>query len=201
MSVPSSLMMIERRRRKAQKVLARHKRGSRRYAKQRARLARLQARAARIRRDWLHRASTDIVARFGVVVIEALSIRNMTASARGTVEEPGRNVRAKAGLNRSILAQGWYAFEAMLAYKLEARGGMLVKVPAAYTSQTCSACGSVDAISRESQAAFVCVTCGYREHADVNAAINILRRNTASKLVESAHQRLREARTGRAVAA
>jgi putative transposase len=201
MSLPGSLEMIERRKRKAQHVLARRKRGSRRYAKQRHRLARLQARAARIRKDWLHRASLDLSSRFGVVAIETLHIGNMTASTRGTVEEPGRNVRAKAGLNRSILAQGWYALEAMLAYKLEERGGRLVKVNPAFTSQTCSACWFVDAKSRESQAAFVCVACGHREHADVNAAVNILRRNTALKLVESSHQRLREARTGRAVSA
>ncbi len=88
----------------------------------------------------------------------------------------------------------------MLAYKLEERGGTLVRVTPAFTSQTCSACGAIDARSRESQAAFECVACGYRAHADVNAAINILRRNTASKLVESSHQRLWEARTGRAAA-
>jgi putative transposase len=201
MSLPRSLERIERRKRKAQRILARRKRGSQRYATQRARLARLQARAARIRKDWLHRASTDIAVRFGVVVVEALKIRNMTASARGSVDEPGRHVRQKAGLNRSILAQGWYALEAMLAYKLEERGGMLIKVDPAFTSQTCSACGAIDARSRESQAAFECVACGHRAHADVNAATNILRRNTASKLVESSHQQLCEARTGRAVAA
>ena len=201
LSLPGSLEMIERRRRKAQRIIARRKRGSRRYVQQRARLARLQARAARIRKDWLHRASTNIADRFGIVVIEALKIKNMTASARGSLEQPGRNVRAKAGLNRSILEQGWHAFEVMLAYKLEERGGTLIKVTPAFTSQTCSACGAIDARSRESQASFDCVHCGYRAHADVNAAINILRRNTAPKLVESSHQRLREARTRRAAAA
>ena len=89
----------------------------------------------------------------------------------------------------------------MLVYKLEERGGTLVRVTPAFTSQTCSACGAIDARSRESQAAFECVACGHRAHADVNAAINILRRNTASMRMEEWHQPSREVRTGRAVAA
>ena len=106
----------------------------------------------RARVDWLHRTSMHIVRRFGLVAVEALNIKNMTASAAGTVAEPGKGVAQKRGLNRSILAQGWGQFERMLAYKLEASGGALIRVPAAYTSQTCAACGVVDSRSRESQA-------------------------------------------------
>jgi putative transposase len=102
----------------------------------------------------------------------------MTESAAGTAEQPGRNVRAKSGLNRSILEQGWFQFETFLSYKLAETGGELVKVDPRNTSRTCNNCGSIDARSRESQARFVCVECGHEAHADVNAAKNILRAGT-----------------------
>ena len=202
LSVPSSLEAIERRRRTAQRVLARKKRGSKRRLRQVRRCARLAARRARIRRDWHHRAALDVSRRFGVIVLEDLKIKSMTASAAGTVVEPGRNVRQKSGLNRSILNQGWFSFETILAYKLEERGGTLLKVNPAYTSQTCSECGAIDSESRESQAAFVCRNCGHRSHADINAAINIrdaglgIRRwNTPSLRVEGGRKAPGEART------
>ncbi|WP_449376132.1 RNA-guided endonuclease InsQ/TnpB family protein, partial [Bosea thiooxidans] len=146
---------------------------------------------------WQHKAALDISRSFGCVVLEDLNIRNMTASARGTIEEPGRMVRQKSGLNRSILNQGWFGFETILAYKLDERGGRLLKVSPAFTSQTCSECGAVESQSRESQAAFVCQHCGFRAHADHNAAINILRRNTASMRMEEGHKPPGEVRTGR----
>jgi len=172
------LSAADRRRRKAQRVLARRKRGSRRYAKQRQRIARLRSREASIRSHCLHVASTDITRRFGAVALEDLNIANMTARARGA------GVRQKAGLNRAILAQGWGAFATMLEYKLEAAGGRLVYVPAAFTSQTCSAGGVVDRRSRKSQAVFACVHCGVEAHADTNAALEIRRRSTALLLAE-----------------
>ncbi|MBR2656086.1 MAG: transposase [Loktanella sp.] len=91
-------------------------------------------------------------------------------------------MRQKAGLNRAIPNQSWFGFETVLAYKLEERGGHLCKVDPHYTSQTCSACEAVDRESRESQAFFCFQTCGFRAHADHNAAINILHRNTASMI-------------------
>jgi putative transposase len=174
---------LERRRRKAQRILARRRRGSRRHAKQRARIARLHGRVARARTHHLHVASTNLARRFGVVALEALDVKAMTVRARD------KGVRQKAGLNRSILAQGWSRFAAMLEYKLEAAGGRLIYVPAAFTSQTCSACGVVDARSRKSQAAFVCVHCGHEAHADTNAALEIRRRSTALLSVEGGHLR------------
>lgn len=101
----------------------------------------------------------------------------------------------KRGLNRSILEQGWGQFERFLAYKLEASGGALIRVPAAYSSQTCQACGAVDHRNRESQAIFRCVHCGHEDHADINAAKEILRRSTSELLVEGARKRPGEART------
>src|SRR5690242_3207626 len=95
---------------------------------------------------------------------------NMTRSAKGTVQNPGRRVRQKAGLNCGILRSGW----GLLVRRLQEKAlGRVEKVSAAFTSQRCSACGHVDARSRESQARFVCTACGYACHADVNAAKNI----------------------------
>lgn len=166
----------ERRLRKAQRKLARRKRGSTRYAKQRARVAALSAKAARIRHHHLHVASRQIADRYGVVALEDLNVAAMTKRGRG-----------KHGLNRSILAQGWTLFASMLDYKLEAAGGRLIYVPAAFTSQTCSACGVVDRASRKSQAVFACVHCGHQAHADTNAALEIRRRSTALLPVEGGH--------------
>lgn len=167
------LTRLERQRHRAQRTLCRRKRGSYRREKQRRRVSRIAAKIGRIRNHWQHVASTDIARRFGRVVLEDLNTAGMTAKGRG-----------KHGLNRSILAQGWYAFAAKVAYKLEERGGSLELVNPAYSSQTCSDCGTVDSRSRESQASFVCVECGFRANADHNAAIIILRRSTASMPVE-----------------
>ena len=171
--------VLERRRKQAQRVLARRKRGSARHQKQRKAVARIASKIARVRSHHLHVASTGIARRFGVVALENLNVRGMTTSAKGTVEQPGRLVAQKRGLNRSILAQGWSIFASQLDYKLEAAGGRLVFVPAAFTSQTCAECGVVDARSRKSQAVFECVACGHRDHADTNAARNIMRGSTA----------------------
>ncbi|HEY6785865.1 MAG TPA: transposase, partial [Trebonia sp.] len=133
-------------------------------------VARLKAREAARRKDWAEKASTGLARRFDVIRVEALNIRAMTRSARGTAAEPGRNVAAKAGLNRGIARSGW----GLLVRRTEDKApGRVEKVPPAYTSQRCSACGHVAAESRESQAAFRCVACGYACNADVNAARNI----------------------------
>jgi transposase len=105
-----------------------------------------------------------------VIRVEDLKIRNMTRSPKGTITEPGRNVRAKAGLNRSILASGW----GLLVRRLEEKApGRVEKINPAFTSQRCSACGHIAAGNRESQALFCCMACGYTSNADVNAAKNI----------------------------
>ncbi|MBB4272947.1 RNA-guided endonuclease InsQ/TnpB family protein [Rhizobium mongolense] len=175
--MPAGLAEIERRKRRAQRVLARRKRGSRRHAK-------APAAALQPCRPALP-ASGRIGGTRPILIspvasqrsLEDLATRNMTRSARKTVDAPGT-------LNRAILAQGWHGFETVLAYKLEERGGYRCKVDPRHTSQSCSACGAVDRESREGQASFRCCQCGLRAHADHNAAINILRRNTASMIVE-----------------
>ena len=110
-----------------------------------------------------------------MVCIEDLKIVNMSKSAAGTVETPGRNVKAKSGLNKSILDQGWGEFRRQLEYKQVWLGGDVLAVPARNTSRTCPACGHVSAENRKTQSKFECVECGYAENADLNAAINILR--------------------------
>jgi len=107
-------------------------------------------------------------------VLEDLSVRSMSRSARRTVNDPGRNVRAKAGLNKSILDQGWAEFRRQLEYKQTWRGGMVVAVDPRDTSRTCPCCGHVSAENRKTQAVFRCVRCGHAADADVNAARNIL---------------------------
>ena len=98
----------------------------------------------------------------------------MSKSAQGTLENPGRNVKAKSGLNRSILDQGWFEFRRQLEYKQTWNGGMVVAVPAQNTSRRCSACGHISDHNRRSQAQFTCTNCGFEINADVNAARNIL---------------------------
>jgi putative transposase len=155
---------------KLERRLAKAKRGSNRRARVKAMLARLRAREADRRRDWAEQTSTRLARDFDLICVEDLKIRNMTRSARGTRDKPGTNVAAKAGLNKAILASGW----GLLVKRLEEKApGRVEKVQAAYTSQRCSACGHVDAKSRESQAHFTCTACGYACNADVNAARNI----------------------------
>ena len=157
-----------------QRKLARKKRGSENWKKQRKKIGKLHHTIANVRSDFLHKLSTDISKNHAKVHVEGLQIRNMSASAKGTVEEPGRNVKAKSGLNKSILDQGWYEFRRQLDYKLLWRGGMLVEVNPRHTSQCCSSCGYTAKEYRVSQEVFRCQTCGHEENADVNAAKNIL---------------------------
>jgi len=180
--LPVSISKLDQQHRRAQRAASRRKRGSRRYAKAMKRAAAIKSKAARVRAHWQHEVTTGIARRFGVVAVEKLKTRNMTRSAKGTIAKPGRNVAQKRGLNRSILNVGWFGLEAKLAYKLAERGGLLVRVDPAYTSQTCSDCGAVDSRGRESQASFVCPHCGFRANADLNAAINIERRGNAPLL-------------------
>jgi putative transposase len=159
-----------------QQSVSRKKRGSANRKKAVARLNACHGRIATIRRDFLHQATTKLLADHALIAIEDLSVKSMTASAAGTVEAPGRNVKAKAGLNRTILRNGWSMARQMLEYKAAWSGVMLVAVPPAYTSQECSVCGHVAADNRKTQSVFSCVDCGHSENADRNAAKVILRR-------------------------
>jgi transposase len=153
-----------------QRKLARAKRGSNRRARVKHAIAKLRAHENDARKDWAEKLSTSLARRFDIIRIEDLRVQDMTRSAKGTVDNPGRHVSAKAGLNRSILASGW----GILVRRLEQKAiGRVEKINPAFTSLRCSACGHVAGENRKSQAVFTCTACHYSCHADVNAAKNI----------------------------
>lgn len=154
-----------------QRRLARAERGSHRRARTKLAIAKLRARETDRRKDWVEKATTDVARRFDTIRIEALDVRAMTRAARGTIERPGVRVAQKRGLDRSIRQSGW----GLLAVRLQHKAyGRVEQVPAAYTSQRCSACGHVAPGNRKSQAVFECEACTAGAcNADVNAARNI----------------------------
>ncbi|WP_201480410.1 RNA-guided endonuclease InsQ/TnpB family protein [Escherichia coli] len=157
-----------------QRQLSRKVKFSNNWQKQKCKIQRLHSCIANIRRDYLHKVTTTVSKNHAMIVIEDLKVSNMSKSAAGTVSQPGRNVRAKSGLNRSILDQGWYEMRRQLEYKQLWRGGQVLAVPPAYTSQRCACCGHTAKENRLSQSKFVCQACGYTANADVNGARNIL---------------------------
>jgi len=178
---PRHAAVYERRVRKAQRAMARKRaakpRGtvpSSRYRRAREQYAAAQRQLATSRSGFLHRETARLAARYALVAIEDLQTGNMTRSAKGTVEAPGSRVRQKAGLNRVILDAGFGELARMLEYKARRSGADLIKVAAAYTSQTCHQCGHTAKENRETQAAFRCVQCGHTANADTNAARNVL---------------------------
>ena len=170
----NSFRQHEKRLGQLQRQLSRKKRFSSNWKKQRRKIALLHQKIANIRRDFQHKLSTHLCKNHAMIVVEALNIKNMSQSASGDVENPGRQVAAKSGLNKSILDQGWYEFRRQLDYKSNWRGGLVVEVNPQYTSQRCSNCQYIDAQNRQTQEKFVCLKCHNEMNADVNAAKNIL---------------------------
>jgi len=156
-----------------QRKMARQLKGSHRWLRTQHRIAVLAYRAAQRRADFVHQTARRLAREHGVVVVEKLRVKSMTRSARGTVEQPGKRVKQKAGLNRAILDKGWAGFYHRLAVVCPSEGSELRVVAAAYTSTRCRQCGHTDPSNRESQAVFRCRACGWREHADIHAAKNI----------------------------
>ena len=150
----------------AQRTVSRRKKGSKNREKAKVRVARIHRKVRRQRDHFLHVQSAQLAKSHSVVVLENLNVAGM--------------IRGRCA--RSIADAGWSRFADMLRYKLAWSGGTLVEVPAAYSSQMCSACGCVDAESRRSQAVFRCTSCGYRDHADLNAAKILLARAIRSGL-------------------
>jgi len=173
-SFPIATTAEDRRLRWLQRQASRRLKGSKRRRRAIVAVARLRRHLANRRRDSAHKLSTRLATTHAAIVIEDLNLRRMTASAAGTMEEPGRNVRSKSGLNRRLLAQGLSDFRRMLSYKCERSGARLVAVDPAFTSQTCSQCKHCAPGNRKSQAVFQCAACGYETNADHNAALNIL---------------------------
>ncbi|MFZ4625757.1 MAG: RNA-guided endonuclease InsQ/TnpB family protein [Rhodoferax sp.] len=172
----SSFKKHEVRLRKAQRKMSRKKKFSKNWHKAKRKIQKIHTRISNARKDFLHKASTEISKNHAMVAVEDLQVGNMSKSSKGIVEAPGKNVAAKSGLNKAILDQGWFEFRRQLEYKLHWNGGILIPVPAHYTSQTCPVCYHVAKENRQTQAKFECVDCGHEENADVVGAMNILAR-------------------------
>jgi putative transposase len=170
----ASFRKHEQRLAKHQRRMARKVKGSSNWKKAKSRIQRIHARIADARADFLHKASNSISKNHAMIAVEDLKVRNMTKSASGTVAAPGRNVRAKSGLNRSILDQGWGEFRRQLEYKTAWRGGYFVAVDPKNTSRTCPCCGHISAGNRKTQALFACIRCGHEANADHVGALNVL---------------------------
>ena len=143
------------------------------YLKTLAQLRRVEQKHQDSMRSYQHRLSHRLVTDHQIICIEDTATANMTRSAKGTAEQPARNVRQKAGLNRSIFAQGWYALRTKIEYKADLYGRQFVAVHAHHTSQRCSRCEQVATSNRVSQVVFKYLNCGHRSNADINAAENI----------------------------
>lgn len=159
---------------KLQKDLARKTKFSRNWNKQKAKISKLHSKIANIRNDFVHKVTTAISKSYAYVTVEALKVKNMSKSAKGTAAKHGKMVKQKSGLNKSILDQGWGMFRQFLAYKLKYNYGTeLIGVNPRFTSQRCSSCGHTHRENRKNQASFKCVKCGLSMNADFNASLNI----------------------------
>ncbi len=165
---------LERKLAREQRAMRHKKRFSNNWKKAKARITRIHQRIGNIRRDRLHKSTSYISKNHAIVCIEDLQVRNMSKSAAGTKEAPGRNVKAKSGLNKSILDQGWHEFRRQLEYKQGWLGGQVLAVNPRNTSRTCPCCGHVSAMNRLTQSKFECVQCGHAGNADWIAAQNIV---------------------------
>ncbi|MGO2733355.1 RNA-guided endonuclease InsQ/TnpB family protein [Psychrobacter sp.] len=159
---------------KLQRQLSRKVLFSQNWKKQNCKIQKLHHHIANIRHDYLHKITTSISKNHAMIACEDLKVANMSKSASGTVENKGRQVKAKSGLNKSILDQGWGMMIDMLEYKQQWRSGLLIKVNPRHTSQTCSECQHIAKENRQTQSKFECVKCMYVANADFNAARNIL---------------------------
>ena len=162
--------------RRYQRAVRRKVKFSNNWKKANARVQKIHLGIANARKDFLHKTTTTISQNHALVCVEDLQVQNMSSSAKGDTKKPGKNVRAKSGLNKAILDQGWGEFRRQLDYKVGWHGGMLLAVPAHNTSRTCPCCSHVSKDNRRTQAQFECVLCGYKNHADVVGAINVLER-------------------------
>ena len=184
-----------------QRAMSRKTKFGKNWIKTKCRITRLHSTIANIRRDYLQKTSTQISKNHAMIVIEDLQVRNMSKSAAGNSEKRGRNVKAKSGLNKSILDQGWFEFRRQLEYKQARRGGWVQAVPPHYTSQRCSCCGHVSKANRVTQSQFLCVSCGHNMNADLNAARNILAAGLAvlacGEMMQSGHSMKQEPTEGK----
>ena len=168
---------LEARKRRYQRKMARRQCGNRkhktkpsnRYLRAKHQHAVTSKKIVQVRTNWCHQVSRELSNKYSLVHLEELNIKGITASAKGTLNNPGKNVKAKTSLNRSILNSCWGKLQQCLDYKTNTN-----YVNSAYTSRICYVCGHVDKDNRKTQANFLCKACGHRDNADVNAALNIL---------------------------
>ncbi len=161
---------------KLQRKLKNKKKFSSNWKKVKEKITKCHEDVANVRKDYLHKVSTEICDNQAVIIVEDLKINNMSKSSKGNSEKHGKKVAQKSGLNKAILDQGWGMFVSMMEYKQNWNGGMVIKVNPQYTSQTCPCCTHISKDNRKTQADFVCVECGYTENADLVGAINIRER-------------------------
>jgi putative transposase len=156
----------------------------------------LHRKISQVRNDYLHKTTSTISKNHAIVFIEDLQIKNMSKSASGNKAIPGKNVKAKSSLNRAILDQGWFEFRRQIEYKQNWQGGMVIAVPPKNTSRTCPSCNFISANNRKTQAEFMCIACGYKNHADIVGAINVLRaghaRLACGEMVQLGHSMKQE---------
>ena len=180
LTLPESCKEVRERIKILQKRLRPEKKFSQKWKKLQQQIKKLHAKIARIRHDFLHKAPTYIAQNHGHITLEDLKIKNMSKSAKGTLESPGRSVKAKSGLNREILFQGWGIFANQLKYKSEWSGGHLELVNPKFTSTRCSECLYNDKANRNKKH-FECLNCGHIDDADINASKNIDRAGRAQR--------------------
>ena len=160
---------------KLQKKLAKKEKFSNRWKRLKSKITKLHIRIANTRNDYLHKISSELSKNHALVILEDLKIANMSSTAKGTVENPGKNVKQKSGLNRAILDQGWGEFIRQLEYKLTWNGGQLIQVNPQNTSRKCPKCNYISAENRKTQATFCCQQkdCNYTANADYVGSLNI----------------------------
>ncbi len=179
-----------------QRRMSRKVKFSNNWKKAKAKVQKIHTGIANARRDFLHKTTTTISQNHALVCIEDLQVLNMSKSSKGSNEQHGKMVKQKSGLNRAILDQGWGEFRRQLDYKVVWNGGMLLAVPPHNTSRTCPCCGHISNDNRQTQAKFLCVDCGYENHADVVGAINVLERGyrllACGEMVQSGRSKKQE---------
>ncbi len=179
-----------------QRRMSRKVKFSNNWKKAKAKVQKIHTGIANARKDFLHKTTTTISQNHALVCIEDLQVRNMSRSSKGNSEQHGKMVKQKSGLNRAMLDQGWGEFRRQLDYKVVWNGGMLLAVPPHNTSRTCPCCGHVSQDNRQTQAKFLCVDCGYENHADVVGAINVLERGyrllACGEMVQSGRSKKQE---------
>ena len=157
---------------------------SRRRRELKHRIQKLQQKIRNIRLDFRKKLAHTLAHEYGCVYAEDLRVKNMTASAKGTVDQPGQRVKQKSGLNRAILRVGFYELRQAIGWAQKKTGGELCLVDPRNTSRTCPHCGHVSADNRRTQARFHCVCCGFTANADTVGAINVMRKGRTKKAGE-----------------